>query len=218
MLTDEQLEIISDALIPLFQYLEHEVIVDVAKRIKASLAYTRSAELKAESMQRMGFSPARIRREAMKLLNSDAEFKKIVAKNTLEHKKTVKTLLKKIIGKVQSGADSLISDSADMSHLDDLSIWRQGGKEITDNSFLPQLVDAMQKQTADTFKNLTNTTGFKTMSGFESMENLYRRELDKAMIKVCTGTFSREQVVYGRERPENNRLCIRQEYAVGHRC
>lgn len=196
MLTDEQLEIISDALIPLFQYLEHEVIVDVAKRIKASLAYTRSAELKAESMQRMGFSPARIRREAMKLLNSDAEFKKIVAKNTLEHKKTVKTLLKKIMGKVQSGADSLISDSADMSHLDDLSIWRQGGKEITDNSFLPQLVDAMQKQTADTFKNLTNTTGFKTMSGFESMENLYRRELDKAMIKVCTGTFSREQVVY----------------------
>ena len=196
MLTDEQLEIISDALTPLFQYLEHEVIVDVANRIKNSLAYTRSAEFKAESMQRMGFSPARIRREAMKLLNADAEFKKVVAKNTLEHKKMVKALLKKILGKAQNGVDSLISDSADMSHLDDLSIWRQGGKEITDNSFLPQLVEAMQKQTTDAFKNLTNTTGFKTMSGFEPMENLYRRELDKAMIKVCTGTFSREQVVY----------------------
>lgn len=34
MLTGEQLEIISEAIQPLFQYLEHEVIVDIARRIK----------------------------------------------------------------------------------------------------------------------------------------------------------------------------------------
>ena len=61
-LTDEQLEIISEALLPLFQYLEKEVIIDVANRIKKSLAYTRTAELKAESMQRMGYSPVQIRK------------------------------------------------------------------------------------------------------------------------------------------------------------
>ena len=195
-LTDKQLEIISDALLPLFQYLEREVIADVAKRIKHSLAYTRTAELKAESMQRLGYSPAVIRKEAMKLLKSDPEFRKMVAKNTLEHKKEVKKLLKDIEKEILKQKDQILSDTADMSYFDDLRIWKEGGKELADDSFLPQLVEAMQKQTAAALKNLTGTTGFKTMSGFEAIEDLYRRELDKAMIKVCTGTYTHEKVVY----------------------
>ena len=195
-LTDKHLEIISDALLPLFQYLEREVIADVARRIKNSLAYTRTAELKAESMQRLGYSPAVIRKEAMKLLKADSEFRKMVAKNTLEHKKEVKKLLKDIEKEALKQKDRILSDTADISYFDDLRIWKEGGKELTDDSFLPQLVEAMQKQTAATLKNLTGTTGFKTMSGFEAMEDLYRRELDKAVIKVCTGTYTCEQVVY----------------------
>lgn len=195
-LTDEQLEIISDALLPLFQYLEEQVIIDVAKRIKESLAYTRTAELEAQSMQRLGYSPARIRKEAMRILKADAEFRKAVAKNTLEHKKTVRNILRQITRAAGALKSKVLSDAADLSHLSDLRIWKQGGKELTDKSFLPQLVDAIGQQTAETFDNLTGTTGFKTMSGFEAVESLYRKELDKAMIKVCTGTFSREQVVY----------------------
>lgn len=195
-LTDEQLEIISDALLPLFQYLEKEVIADVAKRIKNSLAYTRSAELKAESMQKLGYSPAKIRSEAMKILNADAEYRKMVAKNTLEHKKEVKKILRDIMKSAQAEKDAVLSDSADLSYFDDLKIWKEGGMELTDNSYLPQLVEAIQRQTAGELKNLARSTGFKTMSGFEPMEDLYRKELDKAMIKVCTGTFSRDQVVY----------------------
>jgi len=195
-LTDKQLEIISDALLPLFQYLEREVIADVAKRIKNSLAYTRTAELKVESMQRLGYSPAVIRKEAMKLLKADSEFRKMVAKNTLEHKKEVKKLLKDIEKEALKQKDRILSDTADLSYFDDLRIWKEGGKELADDSFLPQLVEAMQMQTASTLRNLTGTTGFKTMAGFEAMEDLYRRELDKAMIKVCTGTYTHEKVVY----------------------
>lgn len=194
-LTDEQLEILSEALVPLFQYLEKEVIADVARRIKESLMYTRSAELKAESMQKMGFSPAKIRSEAMKILNADSEYRKMVAKNTLEHKKQVKKILNDIIKSALVGKDKILSDAADMSYFNDLKIWKEGGKELTDNSFLPQLVEAIRQQTAENFKNLTGTTGFKTMSGFETVENVYRRELDKATIKICTGTYSREEVV-----------------------
>ena len=194
-LTDEQLEIISDALLPLFQHLEKEVIVDVANRIKKSLAYTRSAEIKVESMQKMGFSPAKIRAEAMKMLKADAEFQKVVAENTLEHKREVKRLLGGILGDAQAEKDGILSDSADMSYFDDLRIWEQGGKQLTDNSFLPELIEVVQRQTRDTLTNLAKTTGFKTMSGSEAVEDLYRRELDKALIKVCTGTYTREQVV-----------------------
>ena len=195
-LTDEQLEIISEALLPLFQYLEKEVIIDVANRIKKSLAYTRTAELKAESMQRMGYSPVQIRKEALKLLNSDAEFQKMVAENTHEHKQTVKSLLKEIYEKALKEKDTVLAESANAAFQNDVDIWKQGGMELANNSFLEQIVEAAREQTKASFKNLTQTTGFKTVSGFEPVENLYRRELDKAMIKVCTGTYTQEEVIY----------------------
>ena len=196
MLTNEQEEIIGEALLPLFQYLEHSVIVDVAQRILATMAYSRTADIEAQRLQQLGYSPAKIRKAAMKLLQSNPEFRKEVAKNTLEHKKTVKKLLKEILKAAEAAGGQVMQESADLSYLDDLRTWKQAGKEITDNSYLPQLVEAIRKQTNENMKSLAGSTGFKTMSGFETMENLYRRELDKAMIKVCTGTFSREQVIY----------------------
>lgn len=59
MLTNEQEEIIGEALLPLFQYLEHSVIVDVAQRILATMAYSRTAEIEAQRHQQLGYSPAK---------------------------------------------------------------------------------------------------------------------------------------------------------------
>lgn len=196
MLTDEQEEIIGEALKPLFEYLEHEVIVDVAERIRATMMYSRTAEIEAQRLQQLGFSPAKIRSAAMKILRADPEYRKAVAKNTLDYKKKVKKLLQAIVREAQRAGSSLVQDSADLSYLDDLHIWKQAGKELTGDSFLPQIVDSIRQQTSDAMKNLTQTTGFKIMSGYEVVENLYQRELDKAMIKVCTGTFSSEKVIY----------------------
>lgn len=196
MLTDEQLEIISAVLAPLFQYLEHEVIVDTAKRIQETMTYSRTAEIEAQRLQQLGFSPARIRKEAMKLLKATPEFRKSVAKNTLEHKREVKRLLKSILKSAQLSNREVLQNAAELSQLDNLNLWKAAGKKITDSSFLPQLTEAISRQTADVLVNLTQTTGFKSMYGFDKLENLYTRELDKAMIKVCTGTFSMEKVVY----------------------
>ena len=196
MLTDAQEEIIGEALKPLFEYLEHEVIVDVAERIRATMMYSRTAEIEAQRLQQLGFSPAKIRSAAMKILRADPEYRKAVAKNTLDYKKKVKKLLQAIVREAQRAGSSLVQDSADLSYLDDLHTWKQEGKELTGDSFLPQIVDSIRQQTSDAMKNLTQTTGFKTMSGYEVVENLYQRELDKAMIKVCTGTFSSEKVIY----------------------
>lgn len=195
-LTEEQLEIISDAMLPLFQYLESQVIIDVAKRIKSTMSLTRTSELMAESMQRMGYSPAKIRQQAMKLLKADPAFQKEVAENTLAHKKKVKELLEEVRKEFQKRNDTLTADCGDMSYFDDLKTWEQNGMQLQDKSYLPQLVHAIQKQTADTVRNLTQTTGFKSMYGYEAMESLYQKELDKAMIKLCTGTFSKEEIVY----------------------
>lgn len=195
MLTEEQLEIISEAIQPLFQYLEHEVIVDIARRIKKTLTYTRTAELQAVEMQRLGFSPARIRKEAMKLLRADAEYRKQVAKNTLEYKRAVRKQINDITRAAYRAGNEIVAGAGNMSWVDDLRVWKQAGKKLSDDSFLSQLTEAFSAQTAGELKNLTRTTGFRAMSGLESIENAYRNELDKAVIKICTGTFSQEKVL-----------------------
>ncbi len=196
MLTDRQMEYISDALVPLFQYLESEVISDVAQRVKATIAFTRTAELEAQALYELGYSPAAIRKKVMKKLNADSEYRKLVAKNTLEHKNKVKKLLRDIQKEAYKAGEKLFAQSGDLSFLDDLRIWKLGNKEITDSSFLPKLVKAMEMQTRGELKNLTRTTGFKTMAGMESLQTVYRKELDQAVIKIATGTFSQEQVIY----------------------
>ena len=194
-LTEEQLEIISEAIQPLFQYLEKEVIADVARRIQKTLTYSRTAELQAMSMRELGFSPAKIRKEAMRLLNADKDYRKAVAKNTLEYKKEIRDIINDITKKAYKANDDIVANAGNMSWIDDLSVWKDAGKELTDNSFLRQLVESFSAQTAGELKNMTQTTGFKTMSGCEAVENVYKRELDKAVIKICSGTFSQDKVV-----------------------
>lgn len=195
MLTDEQLEYISAAIVPLFQYLEKEVIADIARRIAKTLTYSRTAELQAIAMMKLGYSPARIRKEAMKMLNADPDFRKAVAKNTLEYKREVRKIINDITKAAYKANEEIVAGAGNMSWANDLSVWKEAGKELTDNSYLKELMDAFTAQTNGELKNMTQTTGFKTMSGYEGIENAYRRELDKAVIKICSGTFSQDKVV-----------------------
>lgn len=145
MLSKQQIEIIAEELVPLFNYLEREVILDIAERISMAMAYTRTAELKAISMRAFGYSPARIRKECMKLLNADEKYRKAVAKNTLEHKREVRRLLNEILREAIRKSGEVLKDAADTSYLNDLSIWKAAGMKLTDDSFLPQLVKAFEK-------------------------------------------------------------------------
>ena len=195
MLTEEQLEIISETITPLFQYLEKEVIADIARRIAKTITYSRTAELQAIAMMKLGYSPARIRKEAMKMLNADPDFRKAVAKNTLEYKREVRKIINDITRAAYKANEEIVAGAGNMSWANDLSVWKKAGKDLTDNSYLKEMVDSFAAQTAGELKNMTQTTGFKVMSGYEGIENAYRRELDKAVIKICSGTFSQDKVV-----------------------
>lgn len=195
MLSEDQLDVLSETIVPLFQYLEKEVIEDIARRISKTLTYSRTAELQAIAMLSLGYSPARIRKEAMKILNADPEYRKAVAKNTLEHKRKVRKIINDITRAAYKANEEIVAGAGKMSWANDLSVWKEAGKELTDNSYLPKLIDAFTEQTKGELKNMTQTTGFKTMSGYEALESVYRRELDKAIIKICSGTFSQDKVV-----------------------
>ena len=93
MLSENQLEIISESITPLFDYLEHEIIADIARRIAKTLTYSRTAELEALALKKLGYSPSKIRQEAMKILQADKVFQKIVEDNTIEYKREVKKTL-----------------------------------------------------------------------------------------------------------------------------
>lgn len=195
MLTNDQLNIIGDTLSPLFQYLESEVIKDVARRIGKTLTYTRTAELQAIALRDLGYSPARIRKEAMKILRADSEYRKAVARNTLKYKQEVKKLIEDIVRKAITTGDEIMAEAGNMAWIDDLRVWKSAGKPVIGRSALKQIVDAISGQTKGELKNITDTTGFKTMSGYENLRTLYTNELDKAVIKVCSGAFTHQQVL-----------------------
>lgn len=159
------------------------------------MTYTRTAEIQAAAMRELGYSPARIRKEAMKLLRADKKYRDAVAKNTLEYKKEVKELINNITKEAYKEGNMLVADAGLMAWIDDLRVWKSAGKSLQDRSFLSQMVDSINLQTKGELKNLTQTTAFRTMSGTEAIKNLYQNELDKAAIKICSGTFSQEQVV-----------------------
>ena len=160
------------------------------------MKYTRTAENMAVSMYRKGYSPAYIRKEAMKKLNADKDFRKEVAKNTVEYKKEISKLIQKIENDAYKAGDKILAAAGDMAWYDDLAVWKQAGKLLTTSaSTLSMLVDGIKKQTKGEMKNLTRSLGFKTQSGYVAIGNAYRNELDKAMIKLMSGTFSQEQVI-----------------------
>lgn len=195
MLNDLQLEILSDAIRPLFQYLEREVVLDIARRVQKTMTYTRTAELMAMDMQKMGYAPNKIRADVMKVLRADEAYQKAVEANTIAYKKEIKKLIDETVKQAAEVGNDIVANAGNMSWVDDMSVWESAGRELTDNSFLHDLQKAIAEQTVEEMVNLTRTMGFKTMSGYEAVANAYRNELDKAVIKICTGTFSQEKVL-----------------------
>lgn len=195
MLSDEQLDVLSGALIPLYQWLERTVIADIARRIKESLELTRTAELRAEALRDLGYSPAEIRAEAMKILRADKDFQKKVEENTRESRKKVQESLKEVTGKAKKAGAEVVEGTGDITFEEDAKVWEEGGKPIRKDSSLDQIVDAMKEQTEGELTNLTNTTGFRTDTGIEAVRDVFQKELDKAIVKLTSGAYTKEECV-----------------------
>ena len=182
MLSDEQLDVLSGALVPLYQHLESWVIADVARRIRDTLKYTRTAELEVKALQALGYSPAQIRARVMKLLRADKEYQKQVEENTLQYKREVAELLKQIDGQAMTAEKDVMETAASMAWENDLSLWDAAGADLKENKELSQITKAMQRQTQGELQNITKTTGFRTGAGIEPVREVYRR------VRMCVNT------------------------------
>ena len=193
-LTDEQLELLGNKLVPLYQELEQDVIADIARRVKKTGRYTETAELMARALMEQGYSPARIQREVMKVLRADKEYQMAVAEHTKEYKQYVASEISRVVAEAKEQGNDIVADAGNMAFNADLSMWEQAGKSLSQPSGFHQLVDAMAVQTNGELKNLTKSLGFKNI-GFTALENVYQHQLDLGLIKLTSGAYSWQQVV-----------------------
>ena len=193
-LTDEQLELLGNRLVPLYQELEQDVIADIARRVKKTGRYTETAELMARALMEQGYSPARIQREVMKVLRADKEYQMAVAEHTKEYKQYVASEISRVVAEAKEQGNDIVADAGNMAFNADLSMWGQAGKSLSQPSGFHQLVDAMAVQTNGELKNLTKSLGFKNV-GFTALENVYQHQLDLGLIKLTSGAYSWQRVV-----------------------
>lgn len=180
----------------LYTDLEDEVIADIARRVKKTGRYTETAELMAKSMREQGYSPSKIQAEVMKFLRADKEFQMFVAENTKAYKEEVRKIIKETVREAKKAGDELVAQAGEMSWNADLSMWAEHGVDLKKPNTMSQLRKAFAMQTVNELRNLTRTTGFKNVNtGTLNVLNAYQRELDLAVIKVATGTFSYDQAV-----------------------
>ena len=196
-LSEEQIDTLIDKYIMgLYQNLEDEVIADIARRVQKTGRYTETAELMAKSMVEQGYSAEKIQSEAMKMLRADKEYQMAVADNTKAYKQEVQDIINQTVKDAKKAGDDIVAEAGNMAWNNDLSMWKEHGVDLKKPNSMSQLISAFQKQTAGELKNLTRTMGFKnTVFGTTGVLNAYQREMDLALLKVATGTFSYDQAV-----------------------
>lgn len=180
----------------LFTSMEDEVTADIVRRVKKTGRFTETAELQAKSMHELGYSPAKIQAEVMKMLRADKKLQMEIAENTKAYKQEVKRIIEETVEAAKTSGNNLVAEAGTMAWNDDMQMWKEQGVDLKKPNTLNQLIVAFQKQTINELKNLTRTMGFKgALVGTIGVLNMYQREMDLALLKVATGTFSYDQAV-----------------------
>lgn len=196
-LSEEQMDILADKYImSLYTDLEDEVIADIARRVQKTGRYTETAELMAKSMHEQGYSPAKIQSEVMKKIRADKALQMEIAENTKAYKAAIQKIITETVESAKKAGNKLIAEAGNMAWNNDLSMWQEHGTDLQKPNTMNQMITAFRLQTSEQLRNLTQTMGFKnTTLGTTEILNAYQREMDLALLKVSTGTFSYDQAV-----------------------
>lgn len=177
----------------LYDQMENEVVADIARRVKKTNRFTETAEIQAKALRAQGYSPAKIQAEVMKRLNADNDYLQFVAENTRAYKQEVKQLIKETVAQAVIDGDALIAAAGDMAWNDDLQVWADHGVDLKKDNTLRQFQKAFTEQTVGELKNITRTTALQ-VAGVPILD-AYHHELDLAVLKVASGSFSFTQAM-----------------------
>lgn len=195
MLTDDQIDILSEALMPYFDELEQWVIQDIARRLWNTLTYSGTIENELAAMQRLGYSPAKMRREVMKLLGADKNLKKYIAEQTAEYKREYAKMMEKINREAAKTGADMVYSASDISNVQDREIWNERGKKLRDSDFLHQLNDVFSDRMEGELVNLTKTAGFKSGMSYVDARKAYTHSLNNSVLRLASGVSTLEKEV-----------------------
>lgn len=193
MLTDEQLEIYGGVLVPVFQQLEQDIIADIARRVRKEERWTETAELQAEELRRLGWSPYRIRIEVMRRLQANKEYAAMVERNTLEAKAAQQAAIDEAREALREQAPELFETVGNMAFRNDLSLWEQAGQRLTRGGAVDRAVREMRKRATGDILNLTRTMGFSLPTGSVPARRAFTAALNSALTQAVSGTVSYQQ-------------------------
>ena len=193
MLTEEQFEIYGDVLVPVFQQLEQDVIADIARRVRKEERWTETAELQAEELRKLGWSPYRIRIEVLRRLQASKEYAAMVERNTLEAKAAQQAAIDEAREALREQAPELFETVGNMAFHNDLSVWKQAGQKLTRGGAVDAAVSAMRKHATGEILNLTRTLGFSFPTGSVPARKAFTAVLNSALAQVVSGTVSYQQ-------------------------
>lgn len=170
MLTPDYIKKQPDKLVDLFLELEDNILHDLVERLEKNIRITDTAEYQLKVLLDMGYETEDIQKYISEYVDLAAE--------------EVETLLKEI---------------SKVSYERDQELYKIGGKELVDLEYnLPVLeqIEAVSKQTKETFKNLTNTIGLVDKQGaFKTTTDYYRDKLSQSVLEVSSGLYTKEEVV-----------------------
>ncbi|MCB7306178.1 phage minor capsid protein [Bariatricus massiliensis] len=173
MLTQGDIEKIPVAMEQAASRLELNIMKDIVRRIKANSDMTSSAEYQIDRLRQLGKTDAYIKKEIQSYLQ--------ITDDELER------LFKDII-------------KNEYEKFDDIYI--KTGHNHTpfgSNKEIVKMVEAVMKQTADSFKNISQSLGFTTMKDgvkiFLPIAEYYQTVLDNAVLGMTTGAFSYETML-----------------------
>ena len=195
MLSDEQIDVLSEALMPYFDELEQWVIQDIARRLDETLTYSGTIENELAAMKRLGYSPAKMRRGVMKLLGADKNLKKLIAEQTADYKREYAEMMEKINREAAKTGADMVYKASDIAQAEDRKIWNESGKKLKEGDFLHQLSDAFSERMEGDLVNLTKTSGFKRGMSYMDARQAYTHTLNNSVLRLASGVSTIEREV-----------------------
>lgn len=195
MLSDEQIDVLSEALMPYFDELEQWVIQDIARRLDETLTYSGTIENELAAMKRLGYSPARMRRGVMKLLGADKNLKKLIAEQTAEYKRKYAEMMERINREAAKTGADMVYKASDIAQAEDRKIWNESGKKLKEGDFLHQLSDAFSERMEGDLVNFTKTSGFKRGMSYMDARQAYTHTLNNSVLRLASGVSTIEREV-----------------------
>lgn len=174
-MTQGELEQIPQPIVELMAELEMRIMKDIIERIKAN-----------------GFSPA----------SADWEISRL--RQLGESEEQIQKWIKEMLEKTDEEMDKIFSDDVYREYYGHDREYQVSGFEqipLEQNVQLLQLIEASKRQTKDTFRNLTASTGFAIRDPvtknivYSPTMKFYQQTLDAAIMDIKSGAFSYNTVL-----------------------